>query len=78
MVKIAKTIYVNSSNMAKIMNLGSPKGIPIIPITIIDIKTINTRKLGFLINDLILINYKSIKFHLYNYQYVIFAFLIYY
>jgi hypothetical protein len=28
--------------MAKIMNLGSPKGIPIIPITIIDIKTINT------------------------------------
>ena len=60
MVSVAKTIYVNSSSMAKIMNLGSPKGIPIIPITIIDIKTINTWKLGFLINDLILINYKSI------------------
>jgi hypothetical protein len=42
------------------MNLGSPKGIPIIPITIIDIKTIKTTKFGFEINERILINYKLV------------------
>ena len=42
------------------MNLGSPKGIPIIPINIIDIKTIKAPKLGFDIIERIVINYKSV------------------
>ena len=48
-------MYVNSSNIAKIMNLGSPKGIPIIPIIIINTNTINTEKFDF-VNGYLLFN----------------------
>ncbi len=56
-IKTANTIYDNSSSIANIMNRGSPKGIPITPIIIIDINMIKTGKFDFampslLINDI--------------------------
>lgn len=41
-IRTASDAYDNSSNIAQMMNLGSPKGIPITPIIMMETNTINT------------------------------------